>query len=248
MIGGWTSLILAQFFHLTVPWQPIAILFVGFVWFLVYRGVKVSTQWAVITFAFEMLLILVGVFAIISHLTQLTFASFNPGMVKNGLSGIGLAFPLAIFMFIGVGNPGAMVEKTRYARRAVPTAIYTATIFVSIVYLLMAWSTSVAYHNDASKIAGLAVPFISAASKALGPVAILVYLAGLTSTFASLIGATNAQTRMIFSTGREGLLPGDLGKVSRFATPWVAIAVYLGLATVLTLIWASQGSPVKNTL
>lgn len=198
VIGGWTSLIFSQFLHVQIPWEIIMIVFVGIVGFLVYRGVKISTRWAVVTFGFEMLLILVGIVAIlVTSGGHLNFASFNPHNLHHGLSGIGLAFPLAVFMFIGVGNPSAMVEETRDARKTVPKAIYTSAIFVTIVYLLMAWSTSVGFHNHVGAIANSSVPFVAAASHALGPVSILIYLAGLTSTFASLIGATNAQTRMI---------------------------------------------------
>ena len=243
VVGAWTSLMLLQFLHITVPWEPITIVFVAFVGYLVYRGVKISARWAMASFAFELLLILVSMVAMIAaNASHIDFASFNPAHIKNGLSGMGLAFPLAIFMFIGVGNPGAMVEETRNARRAVPRAIYTATIFVAIIYVLMAWSTSIVFHNNASTIGNLVVPFVTAAGKALGPFMILVYLAGLTSTFSSLLGATTAQTRMIFSAGREGLLPFAIGKVSRYGTPWMALTIYSVFALLLTLIWGSHGS------
>lgn len=247
VMGAWSSLMLAKFIHLQVPWQPITVLFVLFVTYLVYRGVRISTKWAVIAFGFELLLILVSMIAmIVTSRAHLNLASLNPHNIKHGLQGIGLAFPLALFMFIGVGNPGAMVEETRNAKQAVPIAIYAATIFVSILYVMMAWSTSIAFHDHAGVIAGLAVPFVTGASKSLGPLTILVYLAGLTSTFASLIGATNAQIRMIFSAGREGLLPYGLGKVSRYGTPWVALLLYSGLALMITLIWGSQGSALTE--
>lgn len=246
VMGAWTALILSQFLHVSVPWELITVIFVGFVMFLVYRGVKVSARWAMASFFFELLLIVVSMVAMVAtNASHLSFASFNPSHIKNGLSGLGLAFPLAIFMFIGVGNPGAMVEETRNARRAVPRAIYTATIFVGVIYVLMAWTTSLVFHNNATTIAGLSVPFVTAASKALGPFAILVYLAGLTSTFSSLLGATTAQTRIIFSAGREQLLPHGLGKVSQYGTPWVSLVVYSIFALVLTLLWASHGSAIN---
>lgn len=245
VMGAWTALILRQFLHVSIPWEPITVVFVGFVMFLVYRGVKISARWTMVSFFFELLLIVISMVAmVVSSASHLNFASFNPIHVKNGLSGMGLAFPLAIFMFIGVGNPGAMVEETRDARRAVPRAIYTATIFVAILYVLMAWATSVVFRDNASTIAGLAVPFVAAASRALGPFALLVYLAGLTSTFSSLLGATTAQTRIIFSAGREGLLPYGLGKLSKFGTPWVSLMMYGVFALAMTLIWASHGSPL----
>ncbi|MHB8293220.1 MAG: APC family permease [Acidimicrobiales bacterium] len=243
VIGAWTAVIVSQFLHITVPWEPITIVFVGLVAYLVYRGVKVSARWATASFIFEALLILISIAAmIIGNWSHVNLTAFNPAKIKNGLAGIGLAFPLAIFMFIGVGNPGAMVEETRNPRKAVPRAIYTATISVAVLYILMAWSTSLVFHNKAATIASLAVPFVTAASRALGPFAILVYLAGLTSTVSSLLGATTSQTRIIFSAGREGLLPFPLGKLSRFGTPWVALAVYSVFALGMTLIWASQGS------
>lgn len=245
VMGAWTALILSTFVHVSVPWEPITIVFVAVVSTLVYRGVKISARWATASFAFEVVLILISMVAMVAaNASHLNFTSFNPAHVSNGLSGMGLAFPLAIFMFIGVGNPGAMVEETRNARRAVPKAIYAATISVTVLYVLMAWTTSVVFRNNASTIGGLAVPFVTAASRSLGPFTILVYLAGLTSTFSSLIGATTAQTRILFSAGREGLLPFGLGKVSRFGTPVTALVVYSGLALVMTLLWASRGSAI----
>lgn len=243
VMGAWTALILSHFLDITVPWQLITTVAVLLVTFLAYRGVKISTRWAVVMFLFELLLIVASMIAMLANNgPSINAASFNPVNVKHGLSGIGLAFPLAIFMFVGVGNPGAMVEETQNARYSVPRAIYIATIFVSILYVLMAWTTTIAFHNHAGVIAGLTVPFVSGASKSLGALSVLVYLAGMISTFASLIGATNAQTRMIFSAGREGLLPNVLGRTSRWGTPVAALLLYSVGALVMTLIWASHGS------
>ena len=247
IMGGWTSLILSKYVHISVPWEPITIVFVALVSFLVYRGVKISARWATIAFVFELLLIIISMVAIvITNSSHINFASFEPSLVSRGISGMGLAFPLAVFLFIGVGNPGAMVEETRNARRSVPRAIYIATISVAIIYVLMAWTTSIAFHNNASTIGGLSAPFVTAADKALGPVSVLVYLAGLTSTFSSLIGATTAQTRIIFSAGREKLLPSVLGKLSdRYDTPVTSLIAYSVIGLIITLLWASHGNPLN---
>ncbi|WP_276937705.1 APC family permease, partial [Ferrimicrobium acidiphilum] len=183
---------------------------------------------------------------VITNSSHINFASFEPSLVSRGISGMGLAFPLAVFLFIGVGNPGAMVEETRNARRSVPRAIYIATIIATVIYVLMAWTTSIAFHNNASTIAGLSAPFVTAADKALGPVSVLVYLAGLTSTFSSLLGATTAQTRIIFSAGREKLLPSVLGKLSdRYDTPVTSLIAYSVIGLIITLLWASHGNPLN---
>ncbi|RIV23085.1 APC family permease [Alicyclobacillaceae bacterium I2511] len=245
VLGGWTSTILQTFLSIHVPWQVITVVLVFLVGYLVIHGVRISTKWAVVTFAFELILILVSAIAmLVVHRGSLDLQAFNPLAVKNGLRGIGLAFPLAVFMFMGVGNPAPMVEETRNPRRSVPIAIFTSTVSVALIYLFMAWSTTVAYDGNLTQLTGASVPFVDAGVKVLGSAGILVYLAGFTSTFASLIGATNGQARMIFSAAREGLLPGFLARVGRQKTPWSAILFFLGVSLVITLIWGTQATPM----
>ncbi|MCI2975697.1 MAG: APC family permease [Ferrimicrobium sp.] len=221
-------------------------MFVLFVNFLVYRGVKISARWATFSFAFGVLLILVSMIAIIpTYLNHLTFASLSPLNIHRGIAGLGLGFPLAMLLFIGVGNPGAMVEVTKNARKNVPRSIDSATIIAAVLYVLMALTTSIAFHNNYEKIGGLNAPFITAAVSALGPVAILVYLAGLVSTFSSLLGATTAQMRIILSAGREGPLPAPLATLNkRHATLVGSLALYSIVAGAITPIWASRGNPL----
>ena len=72
---------------------------------------------------------------------------------------------------------------------------------------------------------------VDAAQGVSGFLAFLAYIAGFTSICSSLIAATNSQARIIFNSGREGLLPSVTGRVTtRSHTPWVAFVVFLGLA------------------
>ncbi|MHB1630273.1 MAG: APC family permease [Bacilli bacterium] len=245
VLGGWTATIFQTFFSINVPWQLISLVLVAFVGFLVIRGVRISTKWAVVTFLFELILIVVaGVAMLIANAGHLTFGMFNPMQIKNGLSGLGLAFPLAVFLFIGVGNPAPMVEEARNPRKSVPLAIVISTVSVAVIYLFMAWATTIAYHDNITQIGAASVPFVDAGVKVLGGAGILVYLAGFTSTFASLIGATNGQARMIFSAAREGLLPAFLARVGKGQTPWAAIVFYLCIGLTITLIWGTAVTPL----
>ena len=69
--------------------------------------------------------------------------------------------------------------------------------------------------------------------------AFIAYLAGLTSTLGVLIAAVNSQCRLIFNAGREGLLPRWIGYVHPVRrTPVNAIIAFVGIAGVITLVWA----------
>jgi amino acid transporter len=74
-------------------------------------------------------------------------------------------------------------------------------------------------------------------------------MAGFTSICSSLISAANSQARIIFSAGREGLLPSVTARVTeRGRTPWVAFVVYLGLALGITYVFGWTGDPAGTVV
>lgn len=246
ILGGWTSIMLKKFAGIHIPWQIIAIILVAFVGYLVIRGVKISTKWAVATFIFELALILISAIIMLAvNGGHISWKAFDPTHIKNGISGLGLAFPLAVFMFLGVGNPSPMVEETRNPRRSVPIAMFTSTIFITVLYIFMALATTTAFNGNMKALDHAPVPFVDAGLRTMGGAIILVYLAGFTSTFASLIGATNGQARMIFSAAREGLLPKALAKTGKSQTPWSSIVFYMVCALLITLIWGTIDTPLN---
>jgi amino acid transporter len=82
-----------------------------------------------------------------------------------------------------------------------------------------------------------------------GAVGFLAFLAGFTSIVGSLVAATNSQARIMFSRGREGLLPAWVASVTeRTRTPWASLVGYVTLALGLTYVfgwgtdpWSSSG-------
>lgn len=87
VLGGWTSIILVRFAHLHVAWPFITIMLVGWLGYLMIRGVKISTRWLVGGFFFEMAaLVLISALVLIRHTGPLTFATFNPHDLKGGLA------------------------------------------------------------------------------------------------------------------------------------------------------------------
>lgn len=245
VLGGWTAIILKKFLFVNIPWQIIMIVFVALLGVLMIRGVKISTRWLVMGFFFEIAaLAIVSILVLLNPHTHFSWAAFNPKDLKGGLAGISLGFPIAIWMFTGVGNSMGLAEDTKDPRRTIPRSIYISLIFASVIYMALSWITTVGFNNNAHMIAKMSVPFVTLGALVLGPLAIIVYLAGFTSTFAEIIGASNGQARMLFSAGRDNLLPQSLAKVNRFHAPWVALAFYLGIGLLVTLVWGQFTAPI----
>jgi len=230
--GGWTSDMILKYAHVHIAWQLLTAVLTLLAFLLVVRGVALSTKWAGALFAFEIgLLLLVSVWVLIKDSGNLNFTPFEPSHLLSGFKGLGLGFPIAVYLFIGWENSATLAEETNNPRRAVPRAIFLAIGAIAVCYVLFAYVTVVGYNYHAAALGTAAgVPFVTVALGVGAAVGFLAYLAGFTSIMSSLIAA-NSQARLIFSSGREGLLPAVTGRVTvKSRTPWVAFVIFLVVA------------------
>ena len=238
--GGFLSMMIDYYTNVNIPWIIFSAIFTAGAMFMMFRGVAVSTKLAGFFFGFELLVLLVvSVASLIKHGGHLNGVPFQPSHVLNGFSGLGLAFPLAVYLFIGWENSAALAEETNNPRRNVPRAVFLSIALMAATYLLVSYATVSGFGYNATALTSASIPFISVAHS-IGPwLAFIAYMAGLTSTLGVLIAAVNSQCRLIFNAGREGLLPRWIGYVHPVRrTPVNAIIAFVGIAGAITLVWA----------
>lgn len=244
--GGWAETIILKYFGINIPWQILTLLFVVIVFFLLVRGIHVSTQWAGYFFLLEMaVLLIVSVATLITHAGSLSLAPFNPAQISGGLAGFGAGFPVCVYLFIGWENSASLAEETNNPRRNVPRAIYTSILLMGVSYLLFMYATVVGFNYDLKALTGSAVPFIDVAQKISGVLALLAYLAGFTSIMSSMIAGSNSQARLIFNSAREGILPAWMARLHpQRRTPWASFLVFFGVGLVITYVFGWNVDPV----
>jgi amino acid transporter len=238
--GGFLSIMIAYYTGTNIPWIVFSAIFTAGAMFMMFRGVAVSTKLAGFFFAFELtVLLVVSIAVLIKNGGHLSSVPFQPSKVLHGFSGLGLAFPLSVYLFIGWENSAALAEETTNPRRNVPRAVFLSIALMAVLYLLVAYATVTGFHYNATALTAPLIPFISAAHGVATWLTFIAYLAGLTSTLGVLIAAVNSQCRLIFNAGREGLLPRWIGYVHPVRrTPVNAIIAFVGIASVITLGWA----------
>jgi amino acid transporter len=244
--GAWTQDILRIYLHIHIPWQPLTLVLVMIVLTMVVRGAKFSTLGAAIFFGFELgLLLIIAIALLIKHGGSLNLHPFDPGQLSGGFSGLALGFPLAIFSFIGWENSAAMAEESKDPRVGIGKAILWSVLVLGGTYILLAYTTVISFGENVDSLTGETVPFVTAAHTISGFLAFLAYVAGFTSIFSCLLAGSNAQARIIFNSGREGLLPSWVSKVTKqSSTPYAAFAVYFGVALALVYIFGWSTDPV----
>ena len=214
--GGFLSIMIQYYTGTNVPWIIFSALFTAGAMYMMFRGVAVSTRLAGFFFAFELtVLFVVSIAVLIKNGGHLSSVPFQPSHVLNGFSGLGVAFPLAVYLFIGWENSAALAEETNNPRRNVPRAVFLSIALMAFTYLLLGYATVTGFHYNATALTAPLIPFISVAHGVAAWLAFIAYLAGLTSTLGVLIAAVNSQCRLIFNAGREGLLPRWIGRVQR---------------------------------
>lgn len=209
-------------------------------------GVKPTTTVAGVFFVFEMALItVVAIALLIKHSSSLNLHPFDPGRLHKGFSGLSLGFPLAVYLFVGWENSAPLAEESTDPRSNVGRAVFSSIALMAVTYVVLAYVTVVAFHDNVTSIAGSSVPYVDAANSVAGALAFFAYLAGFTSIIGSLLAATNSQSRIIFSSAREGLLPSAVASVTeRSRTPWASLVVYVVLALGLTYIFGWNTDPI----
>ena len=238
--GGFMSITLEHYLHVDIPWGIFTVVFTALAVWMMIRGVSLSTKLAGLFFGIEMaVLVVVSVAVIISHAGSLSLAPFEPKNLLGGFSGLAAGFPLAIYMFIGWENSAALAEETTDPRRNVPRAVFASVAIMSVSYVLFAYATVTGFDYDVEALGKAQIPFIAVAQATLGIFAFLAYLSGLTSTLGALIAGTNAQARLLFNAGREGLLASWIGKVHPTRrTPVNAILTFIALSGLIIGGWA----------
>lgn len=123
--------------------------------------------------------------------------------------------------------------------------MFSSILLVGVAYVFLSYATVVGFDDKASALTGAQIPFITAAGGVASALLFIAYLAGFTSICSCLISATNSQARILFNSGREGLLPSVTARLTEHRrTPWVAFSIYLALALGLSYVFGWNTPPV----
>jgi amino acid transporter len=235
--GVWISETLKTFLGLSFNWAILTVLISTGTGWLVMRGIGPSTFWSGVFFYFEAALLILGsVLMMATHPNFLNLAPFRLSNLSGGLTGLGAGFPLAVYLFIGWENSASLAEETENPRLNVPRALMTGTLAIGVFYIFLAYATTVGFCMNERALGASQLPFIDGLRTSAPSLLAVAYVAGITSILGSLIGLVNSQSRILFNSGREGLLPAVLGKIHpRHQTPHSAMWVFLAITVSLIL-------------
>jgi len=226
--------------HLTNRGKLVAILFVIFVSFLNYIGIRRAGNFQLAFTALKIVVILaVAALAFTSPGSWSHFSDHYSGAI-GGISGFVLAVAAALWAFDGWSDLNMIAEEVRSPAKNIPLAMLGGFGVIAALYLLV--NLAVQYVLPALAIGQSASPMSDAVTRSvLGPSAALIGSAAIVvSLLTSLNGVAMSGARMAFAVSRDGNFFSSLAKVhERYHTPHTATIFQAALSIVCLLVGGS---------
>ena len=222
---GWSeyvALLIHNIFHVDLP-APLlnspetggivnlpAVILIFMCFILLMRGASESATANTI-----MVFIKVGVLVAFSAVAFTAFQADNfANFAPLGAAGISVATGSIFFSFIGLDAVATTGDEVKDPQRSVPRALIFALIIVTGIYLLVSISALGAQHWTLfeGQQAGLA-QIVESVTGATWPGTVLA-AGAVISIFSVTLICLYGQTRILYSMGRDGLLPAAFSKVN----------------------------------
>ncbi|GAA1985470.1 APC family permease [Kitasatospora viridis] len=211
-----------------------AVVLVALVVLLLVRGVSESAR---VNAAMVGIKIVVLVLFVAVGLTGYHSGNLHDFM-PFGWSGVGVAASSIFFSFIGLDAVSTAGEEVRNPRRNLPLAIVISLVVVTLLYVAVALAAVGAqpWGRFDGQEAGLA-QILQDLTGQTWP-ALVFALGAIVSIFSVTLVVVYGQTRILYSMGRDGLLPARFAAVSpRTGTPvWNTLVVGAGVALLAAVV------------
>ena len=242
-----------------ISWVWCALAMVIGIGLLAYLDVKISAMILGVALIGEIIILLVFDFSTIAAPgTSFTLDALNPvnafkgfsafkspagADIAAGAAAIGLFF--AFWSWVGFEMAPNYGEESRDPKRIVPQSLYISVIGLGIFYTFTSWCATSAYPTIQDAIvkanADSAHFFLEPAARNAGHWAeVLMSYLILTGAFACGMAFHNTCARYLYSLGREGVLPAQLGRTHpTFKSHYIASTTQSAISAILVLIFAA---------
>jgi amino acid transporter len=231
LFGGFVGDLLHTDFNISVPWWLLMIGVVVLVGVLAWYSVHTSMQFDIAFLIAEVTVVAILLVLIVvrgGDSGQVPGA-FLPTSASAGAGGLGQAFVFTVLAFFGFESCSTVAEEVRDPRRKLPIALIGSVLLTGAWFTFAMYSIIVGYGaNHIDALASASAPLHDLAIRYIGPwYATIVDLAAVSAIIAVLLAIHTANFRVLYSLGRDGLLPKAIGRTHpKHETPHVAILVY----------------------
>jgi amino acid transporter len=233
----------------TSTWWLWVLVAAGIVFFLAYRDVRLSTNAGVVLGIFEVAVFAaLAIWMILSNLGDLSLSPFDPTNAEAGtFNGMFKGMVFTILAFIGFEASAPLGEEAQRPRWTIPRAVVGSCLAIGIFYVLCSYAWVIGTTgNFTDATLAQANPWRHLADIYWGAGWVLIFFAIINSALANSNAGVNAASRVVFSMGRNGILPQAFARTHPVhRTPHVAIVAQMIFGVVLALLMGWKWGPLN---
>jgi amino acid transporter len=235
----------------SVSWIYAALIAIAVILYFGIRRIQLSTRvtLTVECISVSVILALIGFIAARGGAHGFSAAPFSPAHV--GFSDIALASVFAFLGFAGFEGAAVLGEETRSPTTSIPRAIKVAVITVGIFSVGVIYVQAEGFGLNPAGVHAFATssgPLSELSQTYVGqPMAAAIAAGATISAFAAALGTATGSTRLLFTLGRDRLLPASFGRTTKTAgSPLAAMLAVVIITTICVLaLFAANISAVS---
>jgi amino acid transporter len=249
MFGGFISPIIKGWTGLDISWWVLLIFINLFAAVLAWYSIHRSMQFDLALIVGEVLIVGTVLIVAVIHggISGQIPKAFTPSLSPGNWHGVSEAFVFTVFAFFGWEGSSTLAEEVHLPRKTIPYAL-VGSVLLSGVYLTFGvYAVTVGFGGThIGALVGSSNPISTLTVKLLSSWYVnLVDLAAISALTGVIIAIHNANFRLIYSLGRDGMLPRALARTHhKHQTPYVAIVVFTIFGIISGLIFGDVWGPV----
>ncbi|NEN05330.1 APC family permease [Diaminobutyricibacter tongyongensis] len=249
--GAFVQDYVSSTFGVQIQWWIFSLAAMAIILGLSLRSIKASVNLDLALLSIEVVIFLIlGVVAVSTAGTGNTGSVFLPSFAPTGFTGVGLGVVFGLLSFIGFDAAATLGEETRNPKRNIPLAIIGALGAVGTFYVFMMYALTAGYRvNDSAHMAAFlkdTSPFVTLAQHVAPWIVQPIEIAAIFGIFSCFLAIHNTTVRVMFSMGRDKVLPSSLGGVHpRWFSPDRAIYAQTAFTVIIGLavgVWLGPGA------
>lgn len=211
---------------------------------LMVRGIRLSAR---ISLAVELFAIVVaGMVLMIAFGGAVTGAAASSKTIAEAPhSALGFALLLAITSYVGFESASTVAREAQRPFVTVTRAIRWTPLALGALYTFAAVLQTTGTIRTRTGSTPIVLSLPDSADTLAGALSIAMEFGITASWIACVIGSSTALSRTLFAMGREGLLPGAMGRAHRrYRTPHVALSIAMPLIVAVPVgyLFAAESS------
>jgi amino acid transporter len=238
-LGYLLSDTLQSSFGISVPWWLFAVATFAAIWFFTYSGVQFSLHTTAALGGAELIIMLALAITFLIHPGPgSTYAApLRPSLAPHHYRGILAGMVFSILALTGFEAPAPLAQEARRPARFVALSVMLSLLAIGIFYVFASYASAIGWGTgNMAAFASDANPYYALGHKLWGAAWWLVILAIINSAVGVGLACTNAASRVMYTMGQTGILPGAFARVHPVhRTPTFAIAFlqFCGIVPVL---------------